>query len=287
MNAKFGPAGNGENFTKQGFTNTLEVPKYLNSFGLNAYEYQCGHGVRTSEKKAAELGEEAKKYDIALSVHSPYYISLSSVEEEKRKNSIRYIKETAALAKAMGATRIVVHSGSCAKISREEALSLAKDTLAQALNMLDEEGLSEITICPETMGKINQLGTLEEVAELCAMDERLLPCIDFGHLYARTFGGIKDKEDYKKILDFLENRLGYDRVKSFHSHFSRIAFTPAGGEKAHLTFEDTEFGPDFEPLLDLIVKRNLTPTFICESAGTQAEDAATMKKYYQNRQEQK
>ncbi|MBQ9920287.1 MAG: endonuclease IV, partial [Clostridia bacterium] len=68
-------------------------------------------------------------------------------------------------------------------------------------------------------------------------------------------------------------------LKEFHSHFSKIEYS-AGGEKKHLTFEDTVFGPNFEPLMELIYKKNLSPTFICESAGTQAEDAKVMKDYY-------
>lgn len=280
MSALFGPAGNSDSFKEKGYKHTLEVPSFLASFGLKAYEYQCGHGVRISEEKAKQFGEAAREQKIVLSVHSPYYISLSSIEEQKRKNSIQYIRETAVVAQAMGASRIVVHSGSCAKISREQALALAKQTLTEALSMLEEEGLHEITLCPETMGKVNQLGTLEEVVELCRMDERLLPCIDFGHLYARTFGALQTKEDYRAILDYMENALGYERLQHFHSHFSRIAFTPQGGEKAHLTFEDREYGPDFEPLLELVLQKNLSPTFICESAGTQAEDAAQMQRVY-------
>ena len=167
----------------------------------------------------------------------------------------------------------------CERSDKQEALELAKSTIFRAVLALKEEGLEDISICPETMGKINQLGDLNEVMTLCELDERLLPCIDFGHLNARTFGSIKTVDDYKKILWEIENRLGYARLKEFHSHFSKIEYT-SGGEKCHLTFDDTVFGPNFEPLLELVAKKNLCPTFICESAGTQAEDAKKMKDYY-------
>ena len=65
-----------------------------------------------------------------------------------------------------------------------------------------------------------------------------------------------------------------------HVHFSRIQYT-AGGEKCHLTFADKEFGPEPQPLMELFAKRGLEPSVICESAGTQAEDAAEMKKMYE------
>lgn len=279
MAAKFGPAGNSESFTKMGYKSSLQVPEYIVKMGLDAFEYQCGRGVNIGEDKARELGRIASEKGVYLSLHAPYYISMSSLEEEKRDNSVNYILQSARAVSAMGGSRIVIHSGSCGKLAREEALSLACDTMKKALAALDSEGLNSVRPCPETMGKINQLGDLNEVLTLCELDERILPCIDFGHLNARTHGGIESPADYAEILKQIENRLGESRLKEFHSHFSKIEYT-LGGEKRHLTFEDRVYGPDFEPLMELIAKKNLSPVFICESAGTQAEDAKTMKDCY-------
>lgn len=276
---KFGPAGNSESFAALGYKNSLQVPEYIVKMGLDCYEYQCGRGVNIGEEKAKMLGDKAKEAGISLSLHAPYYISMSSVEEEKRLNSVNYILASAKAVNAMGGDRIVVHTGSCGKISREQALSLALDTMQKALDALDSEGLSHIHICPETMGKVNQLGTLQEVLELCRLDERLIPCIDFGHLNARDLGILKTTSDYEKIFISIKDALGTDRLKCFHSHFSKIEYT-TGGEKRHLTFEDTVFGPNYEPVMELTYKYGCDPTFICESAGTQAEDAKTMKDYY-------
>ena len=151
--------------------------------------------------------------------------------------------------------------------------------MKKALEALDSEGLGHIHICPETMGKVNQLGTLDEVLELCSLDERLIPCIDFGHLNARDLGCFKTAADFERVFTAIKDKLGTDRLKNFHSHFSKIEYT-AGGEKRHLTFEDDIFGPDYEPVMELTLKYGCNPVFICESAGTQAEDARTMKEYY-------
>ena len=140
------------------------------------------------------------------------------------------------------------------------------------------EGLKAI-ICPETMGKINQLGTLDEVLELCTLDDEMLPCVDFGHLNARTHGEIKTIDDYSAMLDKIENSLGHDRLSQMHIHFSKIEYTNSG-ERRHLTFADEIYGPQYEPLCELLAKRNLNCTVICESDGTQAEDASLMKKAY-------
>lgn len=275
----FGPAGTPQGFFDRGYKKTLQLPDYLDEIGLDLFEYQCGNGVTVGEATARKLGEVFRAKGKILSVHAPYFISLSSVEPEKRENSIGYILKTARAADWLGAERIVVHSGSCAKISREEALLLAKETLSKASDALKNEGLDHIIVCPETMGKINQLGTLDEVLELCKVNDSFLPTVDFGHLNARTQGGVATKEDYRSILDRIETVLGVDRMQKMHVHFSKIEYT-AGGEKKHLTFEDRIFGPDFEPLANLLVQKNSDAHIICESDGTMDIDAIAMKNMY-------
>ena len=282
MSALFGPAGNSDSFSKMGFKSNIDAPEYVSKMGLDIYEYQCGRGVRVSEENANAYRSNAEKFGIITSLHAPYFISLSSVEEEKRLKSVDYILQSAFAANMLGGNRIIVHSGSCSKISREEALELAKGTLKIARDTLVDNGLSHIHICPETMGKINQLGTLDEVLELCLVDESFIPCIDFGHLNARTFGEMSTTEQFEKALNSIENKLGFEKLKCFHSHFSKIEYTEKGGEKKHLTFSDEIYGPNFEPLAELVAKKNLSPSFICESAGTQAEDALYMKKAYKD-----
>lgn len=279
MSARFGPAGNDENFAKMGYKSSLDVPEYIDKMGLDAFEYQCGRGVNIGTEKATQLGLLAKQKGIALSLHAPYYISMSSVDEEKRIKSVDYILQSARAVNAMGGERIVVHTGSCGKISREEALSLATDTMKLAIKALDSEGLSNIRICPETMGKVNQLGTLDEVLSLCSLDERLIPCIDFGHLNARDKGILKTYEDFEEVFSQIENKLGISRLRDYHSHFSKIEYS-AGGEVRHLTFADEIFGPDYMPVMEITYKKQCSPTIICESAGTQAQDAKIMKDYY-------
>ena len=280
MTAIFGPAGTPENFKTMGYKNSLDIPDYLCSVGLDCFEYQCGQGVRIKEELARNIADKAKEKNIVMSLHAPYFISLSSVEKEKRDKSIDYILQSARAVDWLGGTRIVIHSGSCSKISREEALYFARDTLKRAREALVSEGLSHIRCCSETMGKVNQLGDLNEVMELCLVDESFIPCIDFGHLNARTFGNSKTKQDYELILKTIENKLGKSRLNEFHSHFSKIEYTENGGEKRHLTFEDTVYGPEYEPLMELVYKYGISPTFICESAGTQGIDAKSMKEYY-------
>lgn len=275
--ALFGPAGNSKSFTDEGHRHTYEAPAWLAARGLDAYEYSAGNGVTGSLETFAKIGAEAKKYDIALSFHAPYYISLSSVLLEMRIKSISYIKKSVEAAEAMGADIIIVHTGSTAKLTREEAVRFAKDTLFKTLNEL---GSVHQRIGLETMGKQNQLGTLDEVIDICKIDPCLYPVVDFGHMNARNRGGLFiTADDYRTVFDMISTELGAEYALRLHCHFSKIEYTNAG-EKKHLTFEDTVYGPEFEPLIETIVKDGLFPRIICESDGTMAEDAKTMKSCY-------
>ena len=278
MKAHFGPGGNSEAFKLAGGKSTLQAPKWISEIGLDAYEYEAGNGIASSAAMLDAIGAEARKYGIKTSFHTPYFISLSGVEEEKRLKSIKYIADSLDAARRINAGIIVVHTGSAAKITRDEAMRLAADTLVKTLASVDTYG---IKIGLETMGKVNQLGTLEEVLELCRIDSAFVPVVDFGHMNARECGGVfKSADDYMRVFDRIDRALGAEVASNLHCHFSRIEWTSAG-EKKHLTFSDTEYGPDHEPLIEAIVKNSLTPTIISESAGTQSDDALTMKRYYE------
>ena len=280
MSAKFGPAGNAESFP---YKSSVEAPRWLQELGLDCYEYQCGKGVRVKEETAVALGRQALERGISLSLHAPYFINLANPDPESQEKTIGYITAACRVADQMGASRVVIHSGALMKRTREEAMAIALPFLKEIVSVCDDQGFGHIALCPETMGKINQLGDLDEVLRLCQVHESLIPCVDFGHLYARSLGADEGAEAMERMLSRMEAELGADRASRFHSHFSHIEFTPNGGEKCHRTFDDDGgYGPDWEPLAKAVAARGWSPTFICESAGTQAEDAVTMKKIYQS-----
>ena len=264
MKTLFGPAGLADSFRRQGYKKSVQAADYLSKYGLTAFEYQCGRGVKISDEAAAQIGSRLAQKGIQVSLHAPYFISM--------------IMQSATALKAMGGKRVIFHSGSCAKQTRRQALEKAMDTMALMIQALDDAGMPDMTLCPETMGKVNQLGSLDEVLALCSVDKRIVPCIDFGHLNARDGGWIKGRDDYMYIIDRIANTLKDDRYTRFHSHFSKIEYT-VGGEKRHLTFRDTVFGPEYQPLMQVIREEKLNPVIICESAGTQTEDAVRMKNY--------
>ena len=272
--ALFGPGGNGDLFYAQGGKGTVDAPRWLSGYGLDAYEFEAGNGVSAGEATLRKIGDEAEKYGIAMSLHTPYFISLSGVDPEKRLKSITYIEKSLWAAELLRADTIVIHSGSAAKISREEAMKLSCDTLEK---IIEAVGDTPIKLGIETMGKVNQLGTLDEVIEQCRVDKHYVPVVDFGHMNAREVGGyFVTVDDYRRVFDKIAEGCSPEVAKNLHCHFSKIEYTGAG-EKKHLTFDDNTYGPEFEPLIEAIVKDGLTPRIICESAGTQAEDALRMK----------
>ena len=277
---KFGPSGNSESFYAQGLAHTEQAAEFVRERGLDCFEYSFGRGVHMSEAKAVSIGEAFAKAGVEISVHAPYYINFANTEEENAQKSYNYVLDSGRMLKLMGGRRCVFHSATQGKLEREEAVRLTEERLKVLRDYIYMNDLQDLYFCPETMGKIAQIGTLEEIVRFCKIDPVYLPAVDFGHLNAREQGSLKTKEDYKQRLEYMIAELGYERVKHFHVHFSKIQYS-AKGEVRHLTFEDTVYGPEFEPLAAALKELKLEPYIVSESAGTQAEDARAMKDIYE------
>lgn len=275
----FGPGGNSLSFYAEGHKSTSEAPAFVASKGLDAYEYEAGRGIMASEASLLACGKNAREAGILMSLHAPYFISLSGENPETRLKSVEYIRKSLRAAELLGADTVVIHCGGTAKMPRSEAFRLMQDTMEKVLCAV---GDTPIHLGMETMGKVNQLGTLEEVIELCRMDGHLYPVVDFGHLNARYCGGYyTDADSYRRTFGAVAEALGDKKARFMHCHFSKIEYT-AAGEKKHLTFADSAYGPAFEPLCEAIARDGLCPRIICESDGTMTEDAAAMKQYLQS-----
>ena len=279
---KFGPSGNSEDFYAQGGKHTYQAMEFVAKHGLDAYEYSFGRGVRIGEQSAEKIRSEAEKYGIAMSVHAPYFINLAfdaKADTEKFEKNVQYFMESARAAKWLGADRVIFHPGAKGKQERDTAFSHIMTNLAEMMSILDDAGMGDLTYCPETMGKINQLGDLTETIKMCRIDERIIPTIDFAHLHARGIGCINTQEDFENIIKEMIDGIGIERTSAMHVHFSKIEYTKMG-EKQHVTFADEGFGPDFANLAPVLIKYDLQPRILCESKGTMTQDAAAMKAMY-------
>lgn len=276
---KFGPSGNGEAFYNAGYKHTEQAAKYCKERGLDCYEYSFGRGVMMGEEKAISIGTAFAEAGVEISVHAPYFINFANPDDEALQKSYGYVLQSAKFVKLMGGRRIVFHPASQGKVPREQAVLRTSDSLKILRDYIYLNGYENLLFCPETMGKLAQIGTLEEVVEFCKIDECFVPAIDFGHINAREQGSLKTVNDYKVRLEYMIAELGFERVKHFHVHFSKIMYG-AKGEIKHLTFEDEKYGPEFEPLAVALKELKLEPYIVSESAGTQCEDAAEMKRIF-------
>ena len=277
---KFGPSGNSQSFYAAGYEHTEEAAAYVKEMGLDCFEYSFGRGVRMGEEKARSIGAAFAKENVEISVHAPYFINFANPDDEMAAKSYGYVLDSARMVKAMGGRRVVFHPAAQGKDAREIAVSRAEDRLKILRDYIYLNALQDCMFCPETMGKLAQVGTVEEIARFCLVDEIFTPCVDFGHVNAREQGSLKTEEDYRRLLEYLVEKLGYERMKHFHVHFSKIMYG-AKGEIKHLTFADEVYGPEFLPLARVLKEMKLEPYIVSESDGTQAEDALAMKRMYE------
>ena len=276
---KFGPSGNSDRFHALGFSHTEDAAAYVKEMGLDCFEYSFGRGVRMTDEKALSIGAAFKNAGVEISVHAPYFINFANPDDEMAEKSYGYVLDSAKMVALMGGDRIVFHPAAQGKATRQEAVEKTIERLKILRDMIYESNMQHLKFCPETMGKLAQIGTVEEIAQFCQIDPVYTPCIDFGHINAREQGSLNIVEDYKSRLQYLIDALGYERMKHFHVHFSKIMYS-VKGEIKHLTFEDETYGPEFEPLAIALKQLGLEPYIVSESAGTQDIDALEMKRIY-------
>jgi len=276
---RFGPAGNCKTFYDAGYKRTVEAPKWLSEMGLDAYEYSFGKGFTLPDATAESIASEMKKYDIAISVHAPYYINFATPTDEMAEKSYMYVLESLRKLRILGGNRLVVHPASQGKMTREDAVDLCKKRLEILKDKIIEAGYDDMYICLETMGKSAQIGTYEEVLDFCTIYDKYIPTFDFGHINALTQGTLKTKDDFKKIIDRSIEIIGMERTKMAHVHFSKIEYSQKG-EVKHLTLEDEIYGPEFLPFAEVAHEYGLECVVICESKEYMARDCKIMKEIY-------
>ncbi len=276
---KFGPSGSSQSFLDEGNSKTEQAAAWIKNRGLDCYEYSFGRGVLMGEAKALSIAEAFRKESVEISVHAPYFINFSNPSDESAAKSYDYVLDSAKAARLMGGKRVVFHPASQGKEDRAVAVQRCEDRLKILRDYIYLNGMDDMLFCPETMGKLGQIGTIEEIARFCKIDDVFVPCVDFGHINAREQGSLKTYADYRSRLEYLIGELGEEKMKKLHVHFSKIQYS-AKGEIRHLTFEDTVYGPNFDPLAEAIYDLGLAPYVVSESAGMQAEEAKYMKDTY-------
>lgn len=257
---RLGPAGSG------GWSeSTLDGVSRLKPLGLQTFEVEFVRGVTMKNELAMQVGAEAKKRGITLSVHAPYYINLASKEKKKAEESKRRILDSCERMHHMGGGPVIFHPAYFGGMDREMVFQITKEAIQWMQKEIEKNGWG-VLLAPETTGKHSALGSLDETIRL-ARETGCSLCVDFAHLYARNYGRI----DYAEIFDKLKF------LKHIHSHFSGIEYTQKG-ERNHITIGHGK--PPFRPLVEEILKRKLDITIICESPVTW-KDSLIMRKVFE------
>ncbi len=242
------------------------VPALLREEGLDAFEYQAvrwGQKPQIKQIEAEKLGFQAKAHDVLLSLHGSYYINLAG-EKEILEASKRRLIACVSAAEWMGAYVVVFHPGFYGKAGKVNAFKKCTKALEDVVNALDNMGMRNVKLGPETMGKHFQLGTLDEVLSICAEVERTQPVIDWSHLHAREMGKFRTKLDFRGVIEKVEDKLGIKAARSMHTHFTKIEFDEKG-ERRHRVLDEEKYGPSFEFLAEVISEFDLRPVVICET----------------------
>jgi deoxyribonuclease-4 len=255
---RFGPAG----YPSAGKTPEGAL-EYTRSLGLDALEVEFVRGARIKPERAQEIGRKAKELDIRLSCHAPYYISFNSDTMETREKSIGWVMDTARAAHNLGAYIIVIHAASYGK-HPETALDNVVAGLSKCKDMLDDEGIKDVTLGVETMGKLGQFGTLDEIDKVMQQVDGVCPILDVAHVHARGVGCLKTKDDMQALIDRFFGLCG----PTAHFHISCIEYGDKG-EKNHLPLEARD--PDMQLLANVLEDSKKDCNFICESPRIAAD----------------
>lgn len=226
---------------------------------IDAAEVAYTYSVYLKPDDAKRIGKVAKLNRIDLSIHGQYYVNLNSEDKKKIEQSKKRIIQCAESAHDLMAKRVVFHPGFYGKSSPEETYQNIKKELIEILDYIKKEKWNVI-LCPETTGKVNVFGSLDEVLRL-AKDTGCEFCVDFAHMKARNKGKIDFDEIVNKIKKF----------KHVHCHYSGINY----GDKGERNHERVEIG-EWKQLAMALNKSESDFTVICESPDP-FKDAIKMK----------
>lgn len=267
--------------------------QWLNSLSLNWVELQNTYGVKMKEEQAKEYRKLASEYNVGISIHAPYYITLASGDPDVVKRSIERIFQCYWLADVIGANRIIFHPGFfCGKTDDDRKKGL--EQLINGLLSIKNDIPNNIYLYAETAGKCSQLGSLEEIIKICNAVPYVRPCLDLAHIHGFTHGSLISTESIAEVIECVELELGKKILDEIHFHMYPVEIDK-NGEKRHRAFfeknetqqmnlfqnKDEWFYPRPEHFVSAIKQKKINPIVVCEALNSQEQGAMLMKKMYE------
>ncbi|ASJ03933.1 deoxyribonuclease IV [Thermococcus barossii] len=270
---RFGTAGIPISTPKR---STIDGIIHVRNLGLDAMELEFVRGVNLKPELAKKIKYVAKKHDVLLTAHAPYYINLNAAEKAKVEASKKRIIQSAERLYDAGGWSVVFHAGYYLKQDPAKVYERIKGEIKDIVTTLQDRGI-EVWIRPELTGKPTQFGDLKELVRLSEELEMVLPTIDFAHAHARNKGKCNTVEEWREMLSFMEDRLGREALDNMHIHISGINYT-AKGERNHLNLQESDM--NWEDLLRVLKEFRVKGVVISESPNIEG-DALLMKKKYE------
>ncbi len=255
---------------KGSYPQAFEVLKDMN---LDGMELEFVHGVRMNDDARNFVKERAK--DFVITAHGPFYINLNSKEEEKIDASVQRIIDTASVASQAGAFSITYHAAFYMGGDKQTVYNQVKTQTQRIIDVLEREKIN-VWIRPETTGKATQWGDLDEIINLSKEFEKVLPCVDFSHLHARTAGEYNTYDEFSRVLEKIGKEIGQYALDNFHGHLAGIEYT-AKGERQHLNLEESDM--NYKDLLKALNEFKVKGAIVCESPNIE-DDCKLLKDYY-------
>jgi deoxyribonuclease-4 len=262
---RFGPAGVPPLFKILG-AKIDDIPRLLYEENLDAFEYQAvrwGQKPQMKPEDAKRLSAETRKNDVLLSMHGSYYVNLCGKKEVAEASKKRLIA-CATAANWMGAYVVVFHMGFYGRLEKSYAFKTCVNALKDIVETMNSLGVRNVKLGPETMGRVYQVGSLNEILTICEEVEQIQLVIDWSHMHARRQGRFRKIADFRAVVEEVERRLGTEAARTMHCHFSKIEYTDKG-ERRHHVLDEPRYGPDFEMLVKVIAEFKMRSVIICET----------------------
>ena len=235
--------------------------------GCSACEIDFESGFWMDYPWAELLGAQAREHDVALSVHAPLFAFPGHPDERKSKQALGALDRTAGIAAAAGAEVVVIHPGFW--LGRDRAQTL--DDVVAWLGVLRERLETKERAVPfgiEVMGRVSELGSLEDCVEIAARLDWVRPVIDFAHMHATSDGAYLDADAFATALEQADAVI--EPGAPFHIHFSDIAYANRN-ETKHLPYGEGTLRAD--PLRDALARFERPATVISESPDEASSNA--------------
>src|SRR6478735_532329 len=185
--------------------------------GLSACEIDFEGGFWMDYDFAARFGELARDADVVLSVHAPIAGFMGHAERGRKLNmAVGMLDHSAGIARAAGAEVVVFHPGFLLKRTREEAIDSVVEQLGELRERLEGKDRA-VPFGIEVMGRVRDLGSVDDVVEIASRLDWIRPVLDFAHMHATSDGAFTTTETFAGVLEVADEIIEHDAP--FHIHF--------------------------------------------------------------------